>query len=429
MDNVDNVCMSTLSTGSNLQLLFHFAIFEKYFKKLQRGRGMSALAMFKELYDKGSKSLEIFRQQAVSPNNKKVLKEWGISDAAKMIGRTPQNLRSLETQGKIKKARTKKNGKRTERIYNLKEINKIRDYLNLRPSKPKGAKTAIIGITNFKGGVGKSYTSLTLSQSFALMGYKVLLIDSDNQGTSTYLGGGFIPDLDIRSEQTLLNIITGETKDLANSIIPTHWDGLDIIPANLTLYNAEMVVPNQIYEHRQKTGELFPFYARLKDALNSVEHNYDIIILDTPPSLGFITVNVLFAVDGLIIPLLASGVDYCSTIQFASMAYETLDRLPKIDYQFIRLLLNKNKPYSAQSKDISDFIKKFFGELLLTNSMIDTEAVSKATANMQTILEAEIHPNDRKTFNRALSNIDEVTKEVEFLIKQVWDSAQYREAA
>ena len=385
---------------------------------------MSANSILQELYSKGSRSLEILRKSAVTPHDVKILKQWGISDAANMIGRTPQTLRNLEESGKIKSSRKIQNGKRIERVYSLKEINEIRELFKLRPSKPVGAKPVTIGIVNFKGGVGKSFTSLTLSQSLALKGCKVLLIDGDSQGTSTHQGGGLIPDLHVKPDQTLLNVLIGESDDISPCIIKTHWDGFDLIPANLTLYNAEMIIPNQIYQHRQQTGKILPFYSRLKQALDKIKNEYDVIIIDTPPSLGFITLNVLFAVNGLMIPLLPSEVDYCSTVQFLNMAQESQSRLPAIDYHFVRLLISRHKPSSMQAKTMEGAIRQVFGSSVMTNYMIETEAVSKASADMKTIYEVEPHPNDKKTFKRATDHANQVAEELELLLKMVWSSPE-----
>lgn len=385
---------------------------------------MSANVMLQELYAKGSQSLEVFRKNAVSPHDVKVLKEWGISDVAEMVGRTPQTIRNLEDAGKIKASRKKENGKRVERIYNLAEINKLREFFKSRPSKPSGAKPVTLGVVNFKGGVGKSFASLTVSQALALMGYKVLLVDGDSQGTSTHQGAGFIPDLHVNTEQTLLNVLIGESDDLSLCITKTHWDGLDIIPANLTLYNAEMIIPNQIYQHRQKTGKILEFYSRLQKGLEKLSDHYDVIIVDTPPSLGFITLNVLYAVNGLIIPLLPSEVDYCSTVQFLNMAQEALSRLPKIHYQFVRLLISRHKPSSAQAKTMEGAIRQVFGSAVMTNFMIETEAVSKASADMKTIYEVEPYPNDKRTFKRALDHANQVAEELELLFKMVWNTKE-----
>lgn len=386
---------------------------------------MTACQMINGLYQRGALSLELFRKNAVNPHDVKVLRLWGISEVAAMVNRTPQTLRNLEEAGKIPKANLVKRGRREGRAYSLADINKIRDVLNIRPSKPAGADALCIGVCNFKGGVGKSFTSLTIAQALALTGLKVLLIDSDSQGTSTHLGGGYIPDLHINSDKTLLNTLVGNEKSsLKECVMPTHWDGLDLLPANLTLYNAEMLIPRQIYVHRQQTGDMLPFYARLSDSLKTIKNNYDVVIIDTPPSLGFITLNVLYAVDGLIIPLLPSEVDYCSTIQFLNMAQETLSKLPDVHYKFIRLLISRHKPSSLQAKQMEDAIKKVFGENLMTNYMIESEAVAKAAADMKTIFEVEPHANDKKTFKRAIDHATRVSEEIITLLKQVWDTEQ-----
>ncbi len=381
---------------------------------------MTANEKLNNLYLRGAQSLEIIRKTAVSPHDSKLLKEWNISDAARMIGRTPQTLRNLEEQKKIPPVRKIKKSSREERVYSLEEINNIRDILGVRQSKPQGKKAITIGIANFKGGVGKSATSLTLSQSLTLRGYKVLLIDSDSQGTSTHLGAGFIPDLHVEEDKTLLNTLIDDKPSIKNCIIKTHWNGLDIIPANLTLYNAEMLIPSQIYQHRQETGQSLDFYSRLSHSLESIKDQYDVILIDTPPSLGFITLNVLFAVEGLIIPLLPSEVDYCSTVQFLNMAQESLKRLPAIHYKFIKLLISRHKPASVQAKTMESAIRSVYGSNVMTNYMIETEAISKASSDMKTLYEVEPHSNDRKTFKRALEHADKLTEELILLLQMVW---------
>lgn len=381
---------------------------------------MQASELLNELYTKGSKALQIFRKNAVSPHDSKVLKEWGISDAARMVDRTSQTLRNLEEAGKIPVARTKQKGIRTERVYNLAEINEIRSRLGVKPSKPKGTKAVKIGVCNFKGGVGKSSSSITIAQSLSLRGYRVLLIDSDSQGTSTHLAGGLIPDLHVSSDQTLLDILIGKDTNLQKCILKTHWDGVDLIPANLTLYNVEMLVPNQIYEHKLKTGKPLNFFSRLANSLESIDDQYDVIIIDTPPSLGFITMNVLFASQGLLIPLLPSEVDYCSTIQFLSMAHEALSRLPNHNYDFVRLLISRHKPSSLQAKTMENAIRQVFGSSVMTSYMIESEAISKASVDMKTIYEVESHTNDKKTFSRAINYAEQVTSEILLLINMIW---------
>src|SRR5262249_4932788 len=118
-----------------------------------------AKTTFKNLFEAGSKAFKLIRQSAISPeSHKKLKKEWNISEAADMVGRTPQTLRNLEESGKINKARILEKSKR---VYDLQEINFLRNYFGTKPSKPKGAETAILGFANFKGGAGKTISSVS----------------------------------------------------------------------------------------------------------------------------------------------------------------------------------------------------------------------------------------------------------------------------
>lgn len=381
---------------------------------------MLAHEQLNTLYQKGLKALQFFRKNAISPNESKVLRTWGISDTAKMVGRSPQTLRNLEENGKIPKAKIITKNKKDIRTYTLAEINIIREILDVRPSKPAGKDALILGVTNFKGGVAKSFTALALAQALALLGFKILLVDGDSQGTATHVGGGFIPDLHIEMSQTLLNILIGKESDISQCIFKTHWDGLDIIPANLSLYNSEMIVPQQIFKHKQETGEMLPFYKRLLNAVNQVKNNYDVVIFDTPPSLGFVTINVLYALNGMIIPLQASEVDFCSTIQFLGMATEALDKTPREKFDFTKFLITRYKN-TAQASDMKNVIEKvWFGEVF-ENRMLESEAVAKSFANLQTIYETEPHPNDKKTYKRATSFVNAVAEEVMASMYKTWD--------
>lgn len=381
---------------------------------------MLASELFKQLYTYSSRALRLFQSAAFTPNAVKTLREWGMTDAAKMIGRSAQQIRSLEDQGKIPAARTINKGRRTERTYSLEDINALRDFFGTRVSKPEGAPTAITAVVNFKGGATKSTTSINLAQYLALKGYKILLVDCDSQGSTTQMNG-FIPDRDIDSDQTLLGALTGQSDDIEDLILTTHWDGIDLIPANLGLFNAELIIPSQITEHATVHGKQLEFYSRLHNCLAKVEDNYDIIILDAPPALGMITMNILYAANSVIIPMPPYVVDYASTCQFLNMVYETFERLPSISYSFVRILLSRYKSSSIPAKEIEDMARQFLGQYILSNYMIESEAVSKAASNLQTIYEAEPHRNERRTFRRAQEYFDRVGEEVETLIKIMWE--------
>jgi len=145
----------------------------------------------------------------------------------------------------------------------------------------------IIAITNQKGGVGKTTTSVNLSASLAKLGKRVLLVDIDPQGNSTSGIGVNKADVEYCIYDVLINDISPK-----EAIYPTEIEGLDLIPATIQLAGAEIeLVPTISRE------------VRLKRALHIVSDQYDFVIIDCPPSLGILTVNSLTAADSVIIPI------------------------------------------------------------------------------------------------------------------------------
>lgn len=145
----------------------------------------------------------------------------------------------------------------------------------------------IIAITNQKGGVGKTTTSVNLGACLASLGKKVLLVDIDPQGNTTSGIGINKADVEYCIYDVLINDI--HPKDAA---VETKIPNLSIIPATIQLAGAEIeLVPTISRE------------VRLKKSLQLLKHNYDYILIDCPPSLGILTVNSLTAADSVIIPI------------------------------------------------------------------------------------------------------------------------------
>ncbi|WP_028257885.1 ParA family protein [Veillonella montpellierensis] len=145
----------------------------------------------------------------------------------------------------------------------------------------------IIAITNQKGGVGKTTTSVNVSACLANMGKKVLLVDLDSQGNASS-GIGVNKD---ELEYCIYNVLI-ETYDIEKIIQHTMLERLDIAPATIQLAGAEV--------------DMVPIVSRetiLKQSLQSIRDTYDFIIIDCPPSLGLLTLNALTAADSVLIPI------------------------------------------------------------------------------------------------------------------------------
>lgn len=148
--------------------------------------------------------------------------------------------------------------------------------------------TRIIAITNQKGGVGKTTTSINLAAALANTRYRVLLIDMDPQANATQ-GIGIDRD---NIELSTYNIIVEEC-DMKDVIVPSYIANLDVAPASIDLAGADLELANV------KSGR----EQRLRNALNKVKKNYDYVIIDCPPALGLLNTNALTACDSVLIPV------------------------------------------------------------------------------------------------------------------------------
>lgn len=146
----------------------------------------------------------------------------------------------------------------------------------------------VIAVTNQKGGVGKTTTSVNLSAALAYMGKKVLLIDIDPQANATQGIGVERADLELTVYDAII-----QGSPLSDIIVKTNVEGLDIVPANIDLAGVEIEL-SQVKNGREQ---------RLKTALLSVKENYEYVIIDCPPALGLLSTNALTAADSVLIPV------------------------------------------------------------------------------------------------------------------------------
>lgn len=145
----------------------------------------------------------------------------------------------------------------------------------------------VIAIANQKGGVGKTTTAVNLAACLAKKGKRVLLVDCDPQGNST---SGVGVDKR-RCEKTVYDVLIGSA-ELGEAVVETPYENLSVCPSNISLSGAEIELVSEMGRE-----------TKLKNALSTVKNRFDIILIDAPPSLGLITINVLTAASSVIIPI------------------------------------------------------------------------------------------------------------------------------
>jgi len=196
--------------------------------------------------------------------------------------------------------------------------------------------TKIITVCNQKGGVGKTTTAVNLSAFFAIAGQKTLLMDLDPQGNATS-GVGIDKNT---VEQTIYNALLGKVQ-IDSLIMPTEIDKLSIIPSNLNLTGAEVELVGAI-------GREF----KLRNALEPIKDGFDFIIIDSPPSLGLLTVNALTASHSVLIP-----------IQCEYYALEGLGQLTKT-LDLVRKNLNPSLQIEGVLLTMADYRTKLTSEVI-----------------------------------------------------------------
>lgn len=365
--------------------------------------------------DKADAVIEIIKEDNFGSSQEKQLnRRFSITQAAKMVGVSREAIRLAEKAGRIKPpSETIKNRK----VYSLKEINELRDSFGTRPFRGPEDDPFVLLFMNFKGGVRKTTISVHQAQYLALKGYRVLLIDADSQASATTMFG-LTPDMDIGEEDTMHGFLSGEQDSLETCIRKTYWDGLDLIPSNLTLSDVEYLITKKVYSEGKQD-----FYKRLRDGIDAVKHNYDFIIIDAPPSLGIISINLIYAADGIIVPLPPVIQDFCSTRMFFDLARSVIESIEGREFKFVKLLISR---YDG-SNDTETFIKYikeiFSSDLMLSSYFRDTAEIPRAAMGLQTVYEQN-EIKVKETYKRALNIINTVCHEVENLVINTWPSRQ-----
>jgi chromosome partitioning protein len=411
-------------------------------------------------------------KRGYAPDGQKKLRKFSTWEICRyLIPVAPAHLRRvLNKHPELPQGEGAGNAKR----FSLEEILTLRNHFaeegvsskEYRPYRPKGLPAKVVAVANFKGGVGKTSTAAHLAMSAALDGYKVLVVDLDSQGSMTSIMGGQVQDEwqtifpllardyamqvqaenrvraaaaepEIPMDETLSEALTISLKDVVQK---THWPNIDLIGAQLNLYWAEFQIP--VWRMALRHWALWDALSSALDAGGALDE-YDIILLDTPPALGYLTINALAAADIIMVPLGASFLEFDSTGRFFDMLYSTFASIEegenaarrreglqemKFEWDVVRAIITRFD--ASQQTDLANVIQAYFGDMTNTYRQEFTAMVGQAGESVNGIYEADYRDFNRETYTRGRETFDRTYAEFkEILLGAWWRDDQERKEA
>jgi len=341
------------------------------------------------------------------------------------------------------------------------EGSKTKEY---QPWRPEGLPAKIVAVANFKGGVGKTSTAAHLAMSAALDGYRVLVIDLDSQGSMTSMFGGTVEDEwktifpllarhygrhlqednRLRAQRneaprpiddTLADALKMKAQDLVQK---THWPNIDLIGAQLNLYWSEFQIP--VWRMEARGWKLWDALTESLEA-DGMLQDYDLVFLDTPPALGYLTINGLAAADILLVPLGASFLEFDSTGRFFEMLHATFQSIEEgenmaaralgrdgvqFEWDAVRALITR---YDAgQQAELAGLMQAYLGRALAPQRQDYTALIGQAGEQVSGIYEADYRDFNRETYIRGRETFDATYAAFKKLLFGVWRRDQLAEA-
>jgi chromosome partitioning protein len=333
------------------------------------------------------------------------------------------------------------------------EGSKTKEYL---PYHPKGLPAKIVTVANSKSGTGKTSTCAHLAMSAALDGYKVLVIDLDAQGAATSIFGGHVADewqtvfpllarhyarhlrtqnrikmdrgeAPIPLDDTLDKALKTKATDIIQS---THWPNIDLIGAQLNLCRSEFQIPEWRLQTRSWT-----YWSALSEALKTdrVLGTYDLIFIDTPPALGYLTINGLTAADIMLVPLGAQVSEFTATRQFFNMLYATFQSIEEseniaaralgteeisFEWEAVRAVITRYD--AAHQAELAGLMQASLGPTLSPHYQAYSELIGAEDRQVPGIYEADYRDFNRETYARGRETFDATYAAFKRLLLGLW---------
>ncbi|WP_196160916.1 AAA family ATPase [Reinekea sp. G2M2-21] len=384
---------------SNFYVDLEYADFVQTQMKTVTERGRAAV---KQAIEKANRrdQLKLIDEMIVEEFGQKVLsRRYSMKEAAEMVGVSTETIRNAEKDGRLPEPEYRADTKSKQRLgYTIDQVNYMRDVFGTRPVKPEGMNAIVIGILNQKGGSTKSTTVVHMSHYLAIKGYRVLVVDLDAQGTTSF-SYGKLPNIQVEYWETVAPYLLREDDDdedgtsystLDYAIQNTHWGNVDIIPCAKDYLEVDMNMAKNWSSERP-----VDMIMQLRKGLLQVGVNYDFIIIDGAPSLSVNTMNTVSACDTVFTPVPAQMFDLASTVEFSDLIDKLIEtykshRIPVFENQ--RIVGYKDMPFMPNLPSFYHFITRYSKSDY--SKAMETRIRQIFTTEVTKVLKNEIYRSD-----------------------------------
>ncbi len=370
------------------------------------------------------------RNQRLLANHRKELRNFTRAEASTYLGIDAKTLDKYVTAAEIDPRRHED----SQWSIDIAEMYRVRDLLpEALRKEPKFSRSEqqsaqVIVIQNQKGGVGKTVSAATVASGLATefhQEYRVGLIDMDGQAT---LSMYYAPEADQEGNLSVGDLIMrnfdldeGETIEQAVSeaFLETTIPNLRILPAAQSDRAIEGWFHEQVFGHKLPSP-----YSILAEIIDAVKDEFDIIIIDTPPSLGYATYNAYFAATSVVFPLSITENDIdatCSYFSYIPQVWALLANANHDGYDFMKILLTNHRD-SSTTTELMNSLYDHFAPYLYSKEFKHSEAIRQASSLLSTVFDMSKseYPKSKATFQTAQQNGYEVTSQIQRDILNVW---------
>jgi chromosome partitioning protein len=389
-----------------------------------------SLAYIAEFSERVSTLTEELRDQILAPRPRKNAPTFTTSEVADLCGLDRSKIHYLANREGSALPTGVAYGTGRSRLFTLQEartyVQQVSEiYQSPLVTGSRDADGRVLLVANFKGGSTKTTTSMCLAQGLSLRGRKVLVVDLDPQASLSELCGIYA-EKEVDEDSTVLPYIYDQSVEggLSSVIKKTYWDGLDIIPAHPSLFGAEFHLPAMM-----KVKPTFKFWTILRQGFEPLRSQYDYIILDTAPSLSYLTINALMAADSMVMPLVPESLDFISSVSFWSLFSDIAANFMSMEtdkkYDFISLLLSKVDYGTTSSAPIvRSWVQRAYGEWLNPVEIPASSVMSNGALALSTVFDISKADGVAKTVQRVRQPLMEYCRWLDDLYVEKWRLAQ-----